>query len=247
MFDEIKIIYEDKNVLVINKPAGLAVHGDSFNTEKTLVDWLLKKYPDIADVGEPMLGPKGEKIEKPGIVHRLDKDTSGVMIVAKNQPTFLFLKDQFQNHTVRKTYRTILAGRISFSPEEMSRTINLPIGRSRKDARIRVASRNAESNLREAITVYKVLENFGKDFTYIEAYPQTGRTHQLRAHFKAIGHPIICDKLYYPEGLCPVTLARQALHSFSLEINLPKIGKKRFEAEVPTDLQNTLENIKSSC
>ena len=247
MFDQIKTIYEDNNVLVINKPAGLAVHGDSFNDRETLVDWLLKKYPEVEDVGESMIGVNGEEIKKPGIVHRLDKDTSGVMIIAKNQETFLFLKEQFQNHTVRKSYQAIVAGRISFAPEEMSRTINLPIGRSRTDARVRVARRNAESTLREAVTIYKVLKNFGKDFTYIEAYPQTGRTHQLRAHFKAIGHPIICDKLYYPEGLCPVTLDRQALHSFSLEIKLPKIGKKRFEAPIPADLQKTLENIKSSC
>ena len=99
---EPQIIYEDADILAVNKPAGLSVHADLFSAKPTLADWLLQKYPQMENVGEPMLSQSGKYLSKPGIVHRLDKDTSGILLVAKNQPAFLFLKKQFQNHSIKK-------------------------------------------------------------------------------------------------------------------------------------------------
>lgn len=245
MSESIKIIAETENYLVINKPAGLAVHGDGFNQELTLADWLLKKYPELAEVGESLKLPDGRLVPKPGLVHRLDKDTSGVMIIAKNQKTFLFFKEQFQSHQVKKTYRAILVGELKLAEDELA-VINLPIGRSKKDPRRRVANAKAFGHLREAVTEYKLVENL-PGFSYVEAYPKTGRTHQLRVHFKAINHPIVCDKLYLEKPFCPTSLARQALHALSLVINVPEGGQKTFEAPLPIDMGSALENLRGSC
>src|SRR3989339_361841 len=173
-----KIIFEDSDILVLNKPAGLSVHGDGFNTEPTLADWLLQKYPDLAEVGESMFDQKGNEILKPGLIHRLDRDTSGVLLVAKNQPTFLYLKEQFKNHLAQKTYRAILVGEMKVEIGA-KQTIDLPIGRSNHDPRQRVASHKASGPLREAVTDYTVLKT-ASGHTYVEASPKTGRTHQLR-------------------------------------------------------------------
>lgn len=238
---EIPIIFEDDSILVINKPAGLSVHSDGISQEKTLADWLVDKYPDIKTVGEPMINQKGETIIKPGIVHRLDKDTSGVLLVAKNQPTFLFLKEQFQKHTIKKTYRLLANGEFKQGVGEGG-TIDLPIGRSKKDPRIRVARLKSPGKLREAITDYKILEKF-KGFTYLEAYPRTGRTHQLRVHFKAISHPLICDNLYAPNLPCLPGLARQALHAYSLEFTHLNGKVMELISPLPEDFKKALENL----
>jgi len=245
MSDSISIIYEDQNVLVINKPAGLAVHGDGFNSEKTLVDWLMKKYPEISKVGESMTNQKGEEIKKSGIVHRLDKNTSGVMIIAKNQPAFLFLKKQFQNRETRKVYRAILFGALKMEPGE-EKMIDLPIGRSKNDPRRRVASPKAEKPLREAATLFRLIENFGGKYAYVEAEPKTGRTHQLRTHFKAYNHPIIGDSLYYSSGNSGGVINRQALHSYKLTVKIP-YEEKTFVAPLPVDFEQALEKLKLSC
>ena len=139
-------------MLVINKPAGLSVHTTTHSatpTTSTLADWLLQHYPTIAKVGEPMTDGNG--VPRPGLVHRLDKDTSGVMIIAKTQPAFLYLKSKFRAHDLIKHYRAVAYGKI----KQDAGTINLPLGRSRRDARLRVAGRNAIGQLREASTVYQ--------------------------------------------------------------------------------------------
>ncbi len=246
MKENIPIIYEDPNVLVINKPAGMVVHGDGFSKEKTLVDWLIGKYPGIKEVGEDMISQKGEVIKKSGLIQRLDKDTSGVMIIAKNQETFLFLKNQFKNREVKKIYRVILAGALKI-PAREEKIIDLPIGRSKNDARKRVASKNAGGSLREAVTVFRLLENLGDKYAYVEAEPKTGRTHQLRAHFKAYNHPIIGDTLYNPNNNGEGAIKRQALHAYSLTLDLPTGETKTFTAPLPTDFTEVLEKLKASC
>ncbi len=268
-----KIIYEDKNVLVINKPAGLLVHPIKISNlksqiskvEETLVDWLIKKYPDIQNVGDPSppAGGSGQKNLRPGIVHRLDKDTSGVMIVAKNQTSFEYLKSEFKNRKIKKTYMALVAGKINLMKGKIG-VINLPIGRSRSNPTKRLASLKARGTLREAITEYKILESFdigcqksptsdvrnGNYFTLVEAYPKTGRTHQVRVHFKAIGHPIACDKLYGSnrrqpaEQTCPAGLSRHFLHASSLELTLPDNSHVRLEADLPDDLEKVLEKLR---
>jgi len=243
MFD-ISILYEDSDILAVNKPAGLGVHRDGFSTEPALTDWLLTKYPDIKDVGEPMMTQKGEKIDKPGIVHRLDKDTSGVLLVAKNQPAYLALKKQFQEHLIKKTYRLIVYGNIISADGAKEGKIDLAIGRTRQDPQQRLAGFGATGELREALTYYQVLKNYS-GFAYVEAHPQTGRTHQLRVHFKAINHPIVCDALYAPKQPCLPGLARQALHAFKLDFTLPSGGAKSLEAPLPEDFKEALGSLES--
>lgn len=208
---EIEILYEDENVLVINKPAGLVVHGDGKTKEDTLVDWILEKYPEIKEVGEPGRDSKGGIIFRPGIVHRLDRETSGVMLIAKNQKSFDFLKKQFQNHEIKKTYHAFVAGEI----KDRQGTIDRPIGRSSKDFRMWSAQRGARGEMREAITDYKVLIAT-KDYSFVEVSPKTGRTHQIRVHFKAISHPLIGDSLYNPKHKNILGFERLALHSYEI-------------------------------
>jgi len=238
---DIPIIFEDEDILVLNKPAGLSVHGDGYNTEPTVTDWLLKKYPELAKVGESMFDQKGHEILKPGLVHRLDRDTSGVLLVAKNQPAFLHFKDQFKNHLAQKTYRAILSGEMRGEAGQ-EQTINLPIGRSNRDPRQRVANAKAAGTLREATTSYQIIK-ISSGYTYVEASPKTGRTHQLRVHFKALNYPILCDNLYAPKLICPPTMGRQALHAFSLSVTLSSGEFATFSAPLPPDFQNTLDNL----
>lgn len=239
IFNKIKILYEDKDVLVLNKPAGLVVHEDGKTKEHTLVEWLLKKYPNIKKVGEPAKLSDGSEIEKPGIVHRLDRETSGVLIVAKNQKAFLFLKKQFQNHEVVKIYNAFVYGRLT----EGRGTIDLPIGRDKKDFRLWSAQRGARGELREAETFYKVLK-MGDASSYIEARPKTGRTHQIRVHFRAIQHPVVADSLYAPKHPKILGFKRSALHASSIEFMLPNGDKKKIEASLPTDFKKALKLLK---
>ena len=239
-----EIIYEDTDVLVINKPAGLAVHADGRKAELTLADWVAGRYPAALEVGEPAILPDGRTIARPGLVHRLDRETSGVMIIALNQKSYLWLKKQFHDRKAIKTYRAIVAGRFADGAGE--KIIDIPIGRSETDPRVRVASKKAASVLREAVTVFRVLETLG-DYSYIEANPKTGRTHQLRAHFKAFQHPIICDKLYGTGIVCPGGLARQALHAYRLKITLPDGAVREFEAPLAPDILAALDSLRQAC
>lgn len=235
------IILETADVLVLNKPAGLSVHADMFTKEGTLADWLLGKFPELAEVGEPMLLPNGEQVARPGIVHRLDKDTSGVLVVAKHQEAFRFIKKQFAERELKKEYRAIVCGVL----KNNEGVIDLPIGRSRKDPRRRIAGRGASGVLREAVTEYRVLERFN-NFAYVAVFPQTGRTHQIRVHFKAISAPVACDELYGAPA-CPAGLGRQALHAYSIELALPDGARSRFEATLPPDFQIALDNLRAAC
>ena len=239
---EISIIFEDQNLLVINKPAGLSVHPDGFNKGGTLTDWIIKNYPEIEGVGEDMILANGTKISRPGIVHRLDKDTSGVLVIAKNQPTFLELKEKFKNHEVEKMYQAIVYGEV----KKNQGVIDLPIGRSKNDPRKRVASAQADGKLREAVTRYEVVEKY-KGFTLLKLYPKTGRTHQLRVHLKAISYPIVGDTLYTPKNLPNLsTINRQALHANSIKFSLN--GENFvFEAPLAKDLIDTIDYLKGMC
>lgn len=231
---DIKIIYEDEDVLAVNKPAGLMVHPDPKRKDKdedTLVDWLAKDYPEIKKVGdEPKL--------RPGIVHRLDKETSGVLVIAKNQRAFEFLKRQFQERVVKKEYLALVRGVLN----EPKGVIDLPIGKSKKDFRKRAAKVGVTGKIREAVTEYEVVKRFG-GYTLVKVFPKTGRTHQIRVHFKAIGHPVVCDKLYGPKKQNCLGLQRHFLHASSLEIALPSGGRIKLEADLPDDLQKTLKSL----
>ncbi len=234
----IPVIYEDENILAVNKPAGIAVHSDGRTKEYTLSDWVVANYPSIQGVGEPIKLTHGGEIQKHGIVHRLDRDTSGVMIIAKNQQAFLFLKKQFQGREVQKTYHAIVYGRV----KEKKGVIDKPIGKSRSDFRQWSAEKNARGTLRESTTEYELLRST-KDFSYLSLHPKTGRTHQIRVHLKSIGHPVLCDKLYADKRPCAGGLLRMALHAFSISINTPDNTNITIEAPVPKDFEGALAEL----
>ena len=193
-----------------------------------------------------MFTQKGEEIKKPGIIHRLDKETSGVMIIAKTQEAFLCFKKQFQDHEVKKIYRAILSGHVNL-PVGEEKILDWPIGRSKNDPRIRVARLHGKGKLREAVTIFRLLENICSSYAYIEAEPKSGRTHQLRAHFKAYNHPIIGDHLYNQEDDGGGAIGRTALHAYSLSLKGLSGESVTFVAPLPTDFVSALEKLKSSC
>jgi 23S rRNA pseudouridine1911/1915/1917 synthase len=244
---EIKILYEDEYILALDKPSGLMVHSDGRTKEETLVDWINKNYPDLKEVGEEQTLQNGQKIKRPGIVHRLDKDTSGVIIVAKTKEAHHFLKEQFQNRKVEKIYNALVWG--NFSADKISGIIDKPIGRSAADFRRWSAEHGAKGELREAVTEYKVL-NQNKEFAYLEIKPKTGRTHQIRVHLKSISHPVVCDKLYgrnnppsppYIKGgteeKC-LGFDRLALHALSIKLELPNHTHITIESPLSKEFEN---------
>ena len=243
---KIPILYEDKDVVVINKPAGLIVHPDGRSTgkkkEKTLVDWILKKYPKIKNVGEAIILDDGTKILRPGIVHRIDKDTTGCLIIAKNKEAFEFLKSQFKDRKVHKVYQAFVYG----SLKDERGTIDRPIGRSPSDFRKWSAQRGARGEMRDAVTYFKVL-NKKDDITFIEAMPKTGRTHQIRVHFRSIEHPVVQDELYasdfYLKKKQQLGFKRLALHARELEITLPTGKLLTVVAPYPEDFEEAIKKI----
>lgn len=214
----IKILYEDKDIVAIEKPSGILVHPDDRNKEKTILDLFLKKYP---------------KLE---IVHRLDKDTSGVMLLAKNKKAHEFLKKQFQNRTVKKFYNAIVSGNV----KNDRGVVNKPIGRSPADFRRYLSGRGARGAMREAITEYKVLKRLS-GFTFLEVRPKTGRTHQIRVHMKYLNHPVACDLLYNPKGLYPKEISRLALHAKSIEFTNLKGEIIKIESPLPKEFAKILK------
>jgi 23S rRNA pseudouridine1911/1915/1917 synthase len=247
----ISILTETPDALFINKPAGISVHGDGKTPEYTVADWVLETYPALAEVGESFeIEYKGQQIviAKPGIVHRLDKDTSGVMLIAKTQEAYLFFKSQFQDRNVKKIYHAFVYGWL----KEDEQTIDLAIGRSTTDIRRYSTERGARGTLREAQTIVRALWRFGSreyvgkgstdegTYTLVEAEPKTGRTHQIRVHLRAINHPIVADSLYAPKRPHTLKFERLALHARSLSIATPSGETVTVEAPYPQDFAETL-------
>ena len=237
-----KILFENENILAINKPSGLVVHSDGRTKEESVSSWLLEKYPEIKNVGEPWTSPSGEVIYRPGIVHRLDRDTSGVLVIAKNQESFLNLKSQFQDREIKKTYNAFVYGEM----KELEGVIDRSIGRSKSDFRKWSAQRGARGEMREAVTEYKVLSTC-QEVSFVEVYPKTGRTHQIRVHFKAINHPVVCDSLYAENKSSLLGFDRLALHARKIEISDINGDILSIEASLPTDFVSALDKIKDLC
>lgn len=227
----IRILFEDADVVVVDKPAGVLMHGDgSRGIEGTIAGWHQKRTPDVQGVGEPIVKEDGHRIEKPGVVHRLDQDTSGVLILAKHQRAYEHLKAEFHDRRAKKEYRTFVHGMVK---DERGR-IERPIGRSRKDFRLRSAQRGAQGTLRPAVTRFERLLA-GKEHSYLSVFPETGRTHQIRVHLKAINHPIVCDALYAPKLGCALGFSHLALHAYALTITLPNGRTETFTAPLPLE------------
>jgi|JI10StandDraft_1071094.scaffolds.fasta_scaffold302890_2 23S rRNA pseudouridine1911/1915/1917 synthase len=232
------IIYEDADVVVVDKPAGMLVHADGHDKGMAVCDWFAKEYPASNTVGETQTLQSGEVIVRPGVVHRLDRETTGVLVLAKTQEAYEHLKTQFKERLADKTYIAITYG----VPKKRKGVIDFSIGRSRKDFRLRSAQPKAKGMLREALTHYVVLADDGEN-AVVAVTPKTGRTHQIRVHLKAIHHPVVCDKLYAPKHKGALGLTELALHAYKLELVLPSGKKTAFTAPFSPQFTTALEQI----
>ncbi len=234
--EQVSIIYEDEDVFAVNKPAGLVVHSDGRTIESTLSDWVLEKYSTLKDVGGMHTLDSGRYAPRAGILHRLDRETSGVIIIAKTDEAFYFIQRQFLDHSIKKTYNAFVSG----TPEPEEGIIDLSIGRSRSDYRQWTTGALARGALRKALTHYKV-ECSGKGYAYLTLSPETGRTHQLRVHMKAHGYAILADSRYEsPSGL---GFTRLALHASELTFENMKHYKLTIKAPLPADFVFALAEI----
>ncbi len=237
---ELPVIYEDDEIVAIAKPAGVMTHPDGHSTDETASDWFARTYPDSKEVGETQRLKDGTEIARSGVVHRLDRDTSGVLIFAKTPDAHARLKLAFQNKQAKKTYLAIVYGTL----KEEKGMINFAIGRSRKDFRLRSAQPKAKGLMREALTRFWVVGDIGTH-SLVRLMPETGRTHQIRVHLKAIHHPVVCDPLYAPGRPADLGLTRLALHAYSLEIPLAS-GRVLITAEVPEDMKKAVQGFPGS-
>ncbi|MEK7105436.1 MAG: RluA family pseudouridine synthase [Patescibacteria group bacterium] len=229
MKKEYEILYEDKDILVVNKPAGLLVHKVEGKDEETLADLLVKDYPELKSVGD--------KPERPGIIHRLDKFVSGVMVVARTQEAFDFMKAQFKERRMKKEYIALVHGHM---PRPVD-TIKLKIARSREKARMVARPEGQEG--RDAVTHYEVTDTF-KNYDLLRVQIETGRTHQIRVHMHALGHPLVGDPLYKIKRIKSKELAdRVFLHAAKLTLTMPSGETKTFEAPMPEELVNFLPTL----
>ncbi len=239
------ILYEDDTYICINKPTGVAVHGDGRTDRVTVADWLLDRCPETEGVGEKQYGQKGELINRSGIVHRLDRDTSGVLLLVKNQSAHEQVKYQFQNRLVKKYYRAFVYGEI----KDRWGTIDRSIGKSASDFRKWSAEHGKKGLVREAVTYWECIgsgEVEGQKFSYVSLRPVTGRTHQLRVHLKAIGRPIVQDTLYaekMTKEAPTLGFERLALHAHELGISLPEVVVEKFIAPLPMEFEVAAEAV----
>ena len=222
----VKVVYEDKDIIVVNKPKGMVVHPANGNYEGTLVNAIMAMCKDS------LSGIGGEI--RPGIVHRLDKDTSGLLIIAKNDKAHINMSEQIKNREVKKIYIALVRGVVA----ENEATINMPIGRSNKDRKKMAVRKDGK----EAITHFKVLRRYSQ-YTLLKVKIDTGRTHQIRVHLAEIGHPIVGD-MVYSNGKNKFGIEGQMLHAKSLEFKHPTTGKiMHLEAELPEYFEKILEEL----
>lgn len=236
---KIKIIHDEKDFAVIDKPAGLVVYPGTKHEEKTLVNGLLAIWPEIKNVGEDPL--------RPGMVHRLDKDTSGIMIIAKNNSAFEYFKNLFKDKKIDKTYTALTFGHIA----EKVGQVDFPIRRSENNPVKQVAVRNKSAKneeAREALTFFKTLKYFSdkneNQYTLVEAKPKTGRMHQIRVHLSAIGHPIVGDKVYQTKNITqPQGISRQLLHASAIKFHSPHEKVLKFTSPFPKAFSDFLKTL----
>jgi len=239
IWHKINIIYKDKDFLIIEKPHGLMAHPDRYQKDNTLINWILKDYPEIRKVGEA---------GRQGLVHRLDKDVSGLMVVARNDAAYQCLVGQFKNRNVEKKYLALVFGAIS----PFKGTINFSIARNKKGKLVTVNSRNTPisgkvKNIKPAITEYEIINKF-QEFTLLRIKLLTGRTHQIRLHLKAMGCPIVGDKRYARiknQKLLKTKnkLDRIFLHAYCLGFHDLQNRWQEFKSELPDELKAFLKSI----
>lgn len=221
---DLSILYEDTDVVAVSKPAGLITHSDGRTEEDTAEAWFKRTYKLESTETAPV-----------GYVHRLDRDTSGVLVFAKTPAAYEFLRKAFHDREVKKEYLAFVYG----APKKKKGTIDFDIGRSRSDFRLRSAQPKAKGRLREALTNYEVLAET-EGYALMKMIPETGRTHQIRVHLKAIHHPIVGDSLYAPNHPAALGITRLGLHAYELEVPLPSGSRARIVAPIPVDLMPAL-------
>ncbi len=224
-----EVVYQDKNILAVNKPPGIVVFHEKKNNDECLSLKLSKRFPEIMGVGG----------ERNGAVHRLDKDTSGIILFAKNETTLSFLQKQILEKKVKKEYIALVFKAF----KEDKKRICTFIDRSPKDRR-KQRAHNDQKGKRKAITFLKTFKRFD-NFTLLRVFPVTGRKHQIRCHLSFVGHPVAGDKLYgFKDQIDPPHLKRQFLHARSIEIETSN-GKKKFKAKIAPDLKKVLKSLKN--
>jgi 23S rRNA pseudouridine1911/1915/1917 synthase len=221
----IPVIFEDSDILIIDKPSGIVVHPFDFSNEETLVDFLHENYPDTFSIDNSITLQDDRVIKLGGIVHKLDRETSGVMVIAKNKEAFDELKKVFTEHVIEKTYTAVIEGVL----EKDSFRIDAPLGRGKRDYKQSTNPLNPRGALREAITDIEVLER-RKTTTLVQLTPRTGRTHQLRAHMASIGHPIVGDIAYGSTNKNSRIMLHAQRISFKLENEI-----QTFATELPVE------------
>ena len=236
----IDIVYEDNDIIVVNKKSGMVVHPAAGNPDGTLVNALLYHC------GDSLSGVGG--VARPGIVHRIDKDTSGLLVVAKNDDAHISLSEQLKTHSVSRVYHAIVVGNL----KELSGTVNEPIGRHPVDRKKMAVIKNEAYTSREAITHYRVIKRF-HGFDYVQCVLETGRTHQIRVHMAYLGHPLLGDEVYGGnktrfQALHKDCISGQCLHAKELHLTHPKTeDMMTFTSELPDDFKRVLELMEKTC
>ncbi len=236
----LNIVYEDEDIIVVNKESGMVVHPAAGNPDGTLVNALLYHC------GDSLSGVGG--VARPGIVHRIDKDTSGLLVVAKNDFAHVALSDQLKDHSIFRIYHAIVVGNL----RELSGTVNEPIGRHPVDRKKMAVIKNDAYTAREAITHYRVLKRFN-GFDYVECRLETGRTHQIRVHMAYLGHPLLGDEVYGGNKTRFQTLHKscidgQCLHAKELHLTHPRRDERMtFTSDLPENFERVLELLEKTC
>jgi len=226
----IPILYEDEQVVVVDKPAGIETHPGQVTGLPTVSTWFADRYPKSAGVGE--------SLERPGIVHRLDKDTSGVMVLAKTPKAYDHLKAQFQKRKAKKEYLALVFGQ----PSEKDGRIVQALARSKRNPLRRTVDREGK----RAVTEWQKEEFMAKRFTLLRVFPETGRTHQIRVHLHWLGYPIVGDQLYvFKRQRSPQGVKRQLLHAEKLTVGLPSGKRRTFTVELPEDFASVIQAIRT--
>ncbi len=231
------VIFENEHIIALNKSAGLIVHSDGRTVEPSVAEWIGEQYPYMKGIGEPWISPQGEVVLINGLVHRLDRTTTGVLVAAKNNEVFAYLRTVFTERRVSKVYRAIVYGHL----ENNEGTIVAEIARTSTIPKKWCAVPCEESHKRAAITTWKVLsrgtDEQGNAYTYVEVYPKTGRTHQIRVHFAFVGHPLVADHLYATDHKAMLGFTRPALHAYSISFPLSSGEHMTLKAPLPPDFE----------
>jgi 23S rRNA pseudouridine1911/1915/1917 synthase len=219
------VITETRSLIAIHKPAGLITHADGRTEEPSLAEWLIARFPYLAEVGEAWISPQGQRVRIGGLLHRLDRGTSGVLLAAKNSDAWRDARDAFRAHTVEKTYLAYVYGAM----EESAGRVVAEIMRSSEKPKRWYARTTSERDRRAAITDWRLVRQL-PEAALLRLSPKTGRTHQIRVHLASIGHPVVADHLYAADKASLLGFARPALHALRIVI-----GGETFEAPLPPD------------